>query len=301
MGEGGAAGAALPTGLFVSVDVDSLDLYLGLYGRDREGDNSNFVRATYELGVRRFLELFDALGLTATFFVVGKNLYVPAAADLAREAFSKGHVLGNHTYMHSYDLIRMPELLALGEIAGGHKAVQELTGQEPFIFRAPGYNMTDREYGLLRDYHYRYDSSPLPSYPYLALKYSVMLGLKTVGRKSRSIWGNPRMFLGPRGPYVKDGITVLPCATTRFLRLPVIGTAITSLPKPLVGHLLRSLRGAGFVGLEFHAVDLMDLELDKLPAELASQKDLRIPLAVKRERIRTFLSALLETHAPCVL
>lgn len=283
-----------PKGLFVSVDVDSLDLYQGLYGK-QAADRPELVRLTYELGVRRFLDLFDDLGIAATFFLVGRDLENPAAVAVAREAASRGHSLGNHSFSHPYDLIRQSDERARREIKGGHDALAGLQERPANIFRAPGYNVTAREYGILEELGYRYDASPLPSYPYLMVKYAVMALLAAKGTKSRSIWGNPLSFMGRRGPYRKGGLTILPNAATSWLRLPVIGTSLTAVPRPLLSYFLLSMLKLPFVGLEFHAIDLID-RTDPIPEEVRGLKELSVPLALRQERFRFFLRALSKTH-----
>lgn len=291
--------APLPSGLFVSVDVDSLYLYLGLYGRGGS-DEEALVAATFELGMRRFLALLAEFELPATFFVVGKDLVVPEAVRVAREAVAAGHHIGNHTLNHRYDLIRLSDRAAREEIVGGHEAIVEAVGQVPRVFRAPGYNMTSREEAILAQLGYGYDASPLPSYPYLALKYGVLAWLALTGRKSQSIWGNPLAFLGGRHPVRKGPLTILPCCATPVFRLPVIGTFLSTAPALLYDYLVASLKQMPFVGLEFHAVDLMELAQDRLPGPLAAQKDLHIPLSRKWERFRFLLRELKTTHQPFV-
>jgi hypothetical protein len=72
-----------------------------------------------------------------------------------------------------------------------------------------------------------------------------------------------------------------------------IPISVTPLGFPMVGTFLNLLgprRLDGVLGLaaacdplhiEFHGVDLLDLERDGLPRELAVQRDLSIPLATK--------------------
>jgi len=284
-----------PAGLFVSVDIDSLGLYLGLYGGNAKNPD-HLVKLTYELGVARFIELFDELGVKGTLFIVGDDLRNPAAVSIVRDAARAGHNLGNHTYSHPYDLIRMPDGAARHEITAGHEAVAAVAGTAPVIFRAPGYNVTAREYRMLEEAGYLYDSSPLPSYPYLMIKYAVMAALALRGKRSRSIWGNPAAFMGNPGPRQVGNLTVLPNAVTPVLRLPVIGTSLSTAPTPLFNHMLRSMRHRRFVGLEFHAIDLMDMAVDPLPPALSSQRDLSVPLARKRERFKRFIGTLQQTH-----
>jgi len=290
-----------PEGLFLSVDIDSLYLYLELYGGDADDDadeKRRLIELTYEAGVARFVRFFDELGVPAVFFAVGQDLAVEAAASALSEAVEAGHVAGNHTFSHPYDLIRLPADEAESEIALGHKSIEAVTGIPPTIFRAPGYNMSRREYRTLERAGYRWDSSPLPSYPYLMLKYSVLAYLRARGKRSRSIWGNPLMALGKRAPYRKGSITVLPNATTPYLRLPVIGTALSTAPDPLFNFMLDQMRNEPFISLEFHAVDLMEFQLDALPPALGAQKDLLIPLGRKEDRFRRFIGELLKDHKP---
>jgi peptidoglycan-N-acetylglucosamine deacetylase len=285
-------------GLFLSVDVDSLYLYLGLYGKDARDHNQriDLVRKTYETGVLRFANLFAELGAKGTFFVVGQDLDFEQSSHILKDVVNEGHCAGNHTWSHPYEFIRLTGDKARAEILGGHGAIEAATGTAPTIFRAPGYNMTDREYIMLEEAGYSYDASPLPSYPYLALKYSVLSFLALTGKKSRSIWGNPMGFLGPREPYQRGSMTVLPNGATSWLRLPVIGTALSTAPSPLFNYMLWNMKQLEFVSLEFHAVDLMGLVEDSLPQGLASQKDLAIPVQRKRERFKRFIGSLLETH-----
>jgi len=283
--------------LLVSVDVDSLELYLGLYGHGSPpGAGGDLVSRTYELGVRRFQELFREFGLSGIFFLVGRDLQVPRAAEVAREAAGAGHTLANHTWSHPYDFIHLPESQAVQEVVMCHEAIAAIAGKEPRVFRAPGYNMTSREYAILSRLGYSTDMSPLPSYPYLAAKYTVLAGLTLTGRASRSIWGSPRAFLGAREPWIREGIDVIPCATTRWLRLPIIGTALSTAPEPLFRHLVDEAALLDTLSLEFHAVDLMGLAEDGLPAALASQRDLRIPVGIKCNRFRRLLERVLKNR-----
>ncbi len=289
----------MPTGLFCTVDVDSLYLYLGLYGH-AGSDERELVATTYQVAVRRFAELFDEFSLPATFFAVGKDLAHAEALEVARELVEAGHHIGNHSLNHRYDLIRLDHDAAREEIAGGHEAIARSVGVAPRVFRAPGYNTTRREEHMLAELGYRYDASPLPSYPYLALKYGVLGWLSLRRRKSQSIWGNPKAFLGSREPHRRGPLTILPCSATPWLRLPIIGTSLSTAPAMLFDHFVSSLSAMPFVGLEFHAVDLLELAGDRLPKALGAQKDLHVPLARKWERFRYLLKQLTRTHNPFV-
>ena len=80
----------------------------------------------------RVLDTLAAHHAKATFFVLGKNLAVPALKTIAERAVREGHRLGNHSYSHSvpFGLLENPsegveELLATDALIG------DLRGSEP--------------------------------------------------------------------------------------------------------------------------------------------------------------------------
>ena len=282
--------------LCVSVDIDSVAHYLALYGEDVDDRAARALTAqTYSDGVRRFLELFEELGVAGTFFAVGRDLEVPAAAGVLRDAAGAGHEIANHTWSHPYDLIhRSPEGIQ-EEIVRGHEIIADVAAA-PRGFRAPGYNTSDAVLESLRDLGYRYDASPLPSWPYLAVKYAVMAGVRLRGGRSASIVGNPRMGIGRIDPWVDRGLLRIPCTVTRWTRLPVIGTSLVALPSRLRAHLVRDAAGRAVISLELHAVDLMDVAGDRLPSILARQADLAIPWQTKRARLAAAIRGMCEAR-----
>jgi len=56
----------------VSVDLDGLGCYAAIHGLSLRLDE-RAQRAVPELAVQRFCELFAALGVHATFFVIGRD------------------------------------------------------------------------------------------------------------------------------------------------------------------------------------------------------------------------------------
>jgi len=80
-------------------------------------------------------------------------------------------------------------------------------------------------------------------------------------------------------------------AVTRWLRLPVIGTALVTAPAWLRRHLVASALAAPFFNLELHGIDLADAEDDGFPAALvAQQPDLRRPLLHKLQALEATLA-----------
>ena len=123
-----ALGVAFPrTGVFARV------LHRGPPGR-RE------LALTFDDGpdatwTRPILDLLDAHGQRATFFVIGAR--VEKNRELLQEIARRGHEIGNHTWEHSYltPLVH-PEALA-EELARTNQLIETLTGRGVRWFRPP--------------------------------------------------------------------------------------------------------------------------------------------------------------------
>lgn len=87
------------------------------------------------------LELLREHGVPATFFLIGARVH--ERPETARRILAEGHELGSHTLTH-------PRLTELGdeeiraEIAGGIEAIDEVLGERPRLFRAPGFHADER-------------------------------------------------------------------------------------------------------------------------------------------------------------
>ena len=79
----------------VQVDVDDLWVYYQSIGRNAPNEARALV---YEQGIPRLLELFEAYGIRATFFIVGRDL--PAQGASVRELIRRGHEVANHSTWH---------------------------------------------------------------------------------------------------------------------------------------------------------------------------------------------------------
>lgn len=241
----------------------------------------------------RFAELFGRHGVKATFFVVGQDLNEDedGRAILARLA-REGHELASHSHTHPYDLVRLPPARIEEEITRAHEAIGEVAGVAPVGFRAPGYEINGPVVRALEGLGYLYDSSAFPSVPYYAAKALVMGAMKALGRTSGSILGSPRVLLAPikpyrpsrENPYARGDARLLelPVTVTPALRIPVIGTAIVTVPETLRARLVASALTTAHFNFELHGIDLCDAAADGVaPALVAKQPDLRVPLARK--------------------
>src|SRR5690606_27957770 len=120
---------------FVHVDLDGLWTLADCYGFDERGMYER--DPVYERALPRMLDLFDRLGLKATFFLIGRDLELPSKQEAAREILRRGHDLANHTWHHPFGLEDLPEARIREEIAMAQDLIREATGHTPIGFRAP--------------------------------------------------------------------------------------------------------------------------------------------------------------------
>lgn len=278
----------------VSVDLDPLTAYYQIHGL---GDPPPKLRETIMRRVLpRFQELFEELGIPATFFVVGQELEQSAVGQaVVKELAEAGHEIGNHTYTHPYDLCSLPSDLIAAEIKRAEEVIATVVGDDkaPVGFRTPGYGVSSSVLRALVKQGYIYDSSMFPSPPYYLAKAAAMAGMYLRGRRSQAAMGDPRGLTSPTEPYRPDldqpwrsghaPLVELPVAVLPWLRLPVIGTLLLVAPEQVRIGILAGIRQRPFFNLELHGIDLADAIVDRIPTELAGrQPDLRVPFADKR-------------------
>jgi peptidoglycan-N-acetylglucosamine deacetylase len=272
----------------VSVDLDAVECYHRIHAlAEQPAGEARFSilrRALPRLG-----DLFARHGISATLFVVGRDLEDAEGRRIVAGLAKAGHEIGSHTWSHPYDLTRKGRAGMADELCRAHAAIADACGLAPVGFRAPGYEVTGELLELLCERGYRYDSSVFPAIPYYLAKAAVMGALRVLGRRSGSILGSPKVLGAPCVPYrpaagqpYRRGqlpIVELPVTVTPALRLHVIGTTLVISPEWLRRRLVTSALGTAHFNLELHGIDLADAETDGLsPALVARQPDLRVPL-----------------------
>ncbi len=275
--------------LLIGVDVDGLDQYRRIHGLPAAGPEPE----AWTVGVPRFLALFERLGLRATFFAIAADLEHPAARAVAERVLAAGHELASHSWHHPYDLVRLPAAAAEAEIVEADRRLRALTGGPIAGYRAPGYAQSPAVLATLARLGYRYDSSAFPCPPYVAAKALIMAGMALTGRPSRSILHRPLQAFGARTPHrlrtAAGPLWSLPISVLPGLRFPLIGTALTALGPRGVAGLAPLVARMRYVNLEFHALDLLELQADGLDPVFRVQPDLRVPVAHKTALFEAFL------------
>jgi peptidoglycan/xylan/chitin deacetylase (PgdA/CDA1 family) len=281
----------------ISVDLDSLHHYCRIQGLPESLLDERARGLVYSTAVPRFRELLSAVGVPGTFFAIGEDLTDAGAVAALRESHAAGIEVANHSFSHDYALTRRAPGSILEDLARGEEAILAATGVRPVGFRAPGYTLNAALYGATVERGYLYGSSAFPAAPYYAAKATVMGALALLRRPSRSVLDSPRVLLAPRTPYRPDpgqpykrgrgAVLELPMTVTPGVRFPLIGTFAATLPLPAVRAAWASCRDDVFFNFELHAIDVLDAT-DGIPSELVrQQRDLRVPVTRKMERLET--------------
>jgi peptidoglycan/xylan/chitin deacetylase (PgdA/CDA1 family) len=286
----------------ISVDLDGLAHYCRIFGLDDSALDERARRLVPDVAVPRFLELFDRIGVPATFFAIGAE-----ADPVLKKAHDAGVEIASHGFAHDYAMSRWEPARISEDLDAAHQALTRASGAEPEGFRAPGYTMTPALLRAVAARGYAYDSSTFPAAPYYLLKASVMGTLAMLGRPSRAVLDSPRVLAAPVRPYRPSldnpyargtaPLSELPIAVTPVARVPFYGTFVTMAPWLLVQAAWRTLRG--FVAFELHAVDVLDTS-DGIPDALAArQRDLAVSATEKLSRLSKVFGWMKETST-CV-
>jgi len=281
--------------LCLSIDLDDLRYYRAIHAL-APGPAGEDV-CLFRRAVPRFLEFTRALDVPGTLFVIAEDLSrVEGAREALREAVAAGHEVASHSLTHPYDLSRRPPEVLSREVREARSRLQDALGVEVRGFRGPGYNVNP---ALLREVAaagHAWDSSLLPSPAYWAARASVIAWMALRRRPSRSITGRARDFLArPRNPFrwpeQDGGLWEIPITAAGCLRLPLIGTNL-ALGGFVARHPWAAARSLPFVHVEFHGLDFLDLEQDRLDPALGVEPVLRVPLERRTARFREFLGPL---------
>lgn len=283
----------------ISVDLDSLPHYCRIQGVPESVLDDRARSLVYSVAVPRYLELFQKVGVPATFFAIGAEV----EPSLAR-ARAAGVEIASHAFAHDYAMSRWPLEQIAADLEQAHQAITGAAGAPPVGFRAPGYTLSPALLQAVAAKGYAYDSSTYPAAPYWLAKASVMGALKVLGRPSRAILDSPRVLLAPTFPYrpsLEDPyargdapLKELPIAVAPVTRLPFIGTFAVLAPWPLVRATFATFSSAELFNFELHAIDVLDVS-DGAPAELTrQQRDLAVPATEKLARLSKLFAMMRE-------
>lgn len=91
----------------------------------------------------KILDILAEKGVKATFFVIGKK--AAARPDLVRRIISEGHIVGNHSYSHSYFLGFFSKSRLQADIEKANQILVDIIGKKTLYFRPP-FGVTNPRY-----------------------------------------------------------------------------------------------------------------------------------------------------------
>jgi peptidoglycan/xylan/chitin deacetylase (PgdA/CDA1 family) len=94
------------------------------------------------------LDLLREHDARATFFLIGQR--VRERPDDVQRIVAAGHEVGSHTMTHPR-LTEIPDDEVRKEIEDGARAVAEVVGERPHLFRAPGFHADERVLGIVEE------------------------------------------------------------------------------------------------------------------------------------------------------
>ena len=104
----------------VSVDLDAVECYHRIHALG-EAPTGEARFAILRRALPRLGELFAKHGITATLFVVGRDLEDDdAGRRIVAELARAGHEIASHSYSHPYDLARLPREEMAAELDRAH-------------------------------------------------------------------------------------------------------------------------------------------------------------------------------------
>jgi hypothetical protein len=252
---------------FIQVDLDGLWAVRRCYGVAGSPEQDDPV---YSHALPALLELFDRLGIQATFFVVGADAQVTWKCRQLEAVVKQGHEIANHSMRHDLSLGLRDADYVEREVTASQAALGQALGVEPHGFRAPGYGFSSRTVEVLRRLNFWYDSSLLPT-PWGGLMRWLDWWMSRRPGSEKSQYGSMRGWRAPFRPYHPDPgrpekassvapeFWEIPVSVSRLLRLPFHGATGYLLGRRWVDRAVRTLtRKEGFLNYVFHGLDLVD-------------------------------------------
>ena len=271
----------------ISIDFEGEEQYFRTLGISPEGRLSE---SFYSRCAERFLELFERVGIKATFFVVGQD--VDENLDVLQQIVKAGHQIGNHSYDHRFAMSRSEVPEQNDDIRRAHEKIKAALDVEARCYRAPCYDVSYPNVQFLHSLGYQCDSSFYPS----KLAYLQRLFLRLYTSRPVSM-GPSDVHRYPGRPFHLDvsgspplvseyanGNTLLEVPIPHFspLQLPLYSTPQFTFGKGFVLRGVRALfrRQIPFT-YELHSLDLACEATDGIDPALRRIPQMRVDLQKK--------------------
>ena len=267
----------------LSLDLDNLWSYLKSFGDQRWREYPSYLESV----VPQILEQLDALDLTITFFLVGRDVDHPRHRELVAAIADAGHEIANHSYEHASSFHRADRATVNSELERTEQAIQSITGEIPVGFRGPSFRLSETILTSLMERNYRYDASTFPTYlgplarAYLRTKSTLSEDEK---QESDNLFGTFRDGRRPLNPYrwssAERSILEIPVTTFPILRTPIhfsyinfVADRSTIAARAYLNSALSFCRVVGVCpSILLHATDFIGRDHPKCPHFLPGMK-----------------------------
>lgn len=146
-------GAALVVGLF-SIGSGAFP-FINIESVSHVNTREQLIALTFDDGpnepdTNQVLEVLQAKGVKATFFLIGKN--VVQEPDVVLEIYHQGHTVANHSFSHHRRLMAGRPQLLLTDVNRAGSEICRIIGKTPRFFRPPyGYRTVWGDWLLVRN------------------------------------------------------------------------------------------------------------------------------------------------------
>ncbi|MBN1793564.1 MAG: polysaccharide deacetylase family protein [Candidatus Omnitrophica bacterium] len=261
--------------MIITVQVDLDGLWVLKKALGTEGDPAEDT--LYEIALRRALQFFAKFGITATFFVIGRDLEIGWKRSLLKDVLIKGHEIASHGFSHSY-LTHCASRHKTEEIWRSSEIIKRELGVSAQGFRAPGYAVDEETLEVIHEAGFVYDSSVLPTRWLwaLSLLQRMRSNEKSAGYTGGN-WGN-----APNRPYfhmLKQGslpLLEIPVTVSPIGRLPIHFSYLEKYLSPGIFEFFikKIATREDFLNFVFHLIDFVDrTEDDRVNRLLCLSRD----------------------------
>jgi len=258
----------------LSVDLEEhfqVSNFEHLVDRSRWGEQPSRVAGS----TKRLLDLFDADGSRATFFVLG--WVAERQPALLREIAARGHEIACHGYGHEIVYAIGPERFR-EDLRRARAAIEDAAGVRPAGYRAPSFSVTEDSLWaleILAEEGFAYDSSIFPVRHYR--------------------YGIPRFARRPLALRLPNGLLLREFPLTTLdvgpLRVPIAGGAyLRFLPPAFLRWAFGRLAGAGEPAMLYLHPWEIDHEQPRFEVGWRVRVNHYYNLARTEERVRALLA-----------
>lgn len=283
----------------IQIDTDGLWVIFQHFGLDYRKPQDTM----YESSLPRFLQLFDAFGIKATFFVVGKDLFSAPKVELLKEVLKNGHEIANHSMTHREGFSFLSFNEKKQEIEDAEHIIQDKLGVTPKGFRTPSNDVDSEVLKILEDRGYLYDSSLMPTF-YGPLIKRLKFGSLEIPRRDHYL-GRFQYGLSPLTPYHPSSERIWRKGTMKIIEVPITTMPVLRFPFHAsftfaayhfgfgcslfnMGYALLSLTPLP-LNFVFHTNELSDPIYE---SAIKRQYGLNLPLAVKEKICNQILASI---------